>query len=216
MIKAVIFDLDGTLLNTLEGLMDSVNYSLNEFNYPIKSIDEIKSFVGNGVSKLVERAIPEGVKNPNFEKCLAIFKEHYSKTMQQKTKPYPKITELLIDLKSENIKVAVVSNKYDLAVKDLCNKYFPDLIDIALGESKFCRPKPDTDGIDKVLVELNLKKDEVLYVGDSEVDILTAQNASIKMIGVSWGFRDVNCLKKNGADIIINNAFELLDFIAFA
>lgn len=213
MIKAVIFDLDGTLLDTLDGLKDSVNYTLNQFNYPTKNLDEIRSFVGNGVSKLVERAIPDGLVNPNFEKCLAIFKEHYSKTMHATTKPYPQIIELLQILKQKEIKCAVVSNKYDLAVKDLCNYYFSDLIDFAVGESTKCKPKPSIDGIEIVLNKFNLKKEEVLYVGDSEVDILTAKNANIKMITVAWGFRESAYLKQNGADIIIDKAFDLLDYI---
>ena len=213
MIKAVIYDLDGTLLDTLDGLKDSVNYTLNQFNYPTKNLDEIRSFVGNGVSKLVERAIPDGLVNPNFEKCLAIFKEHYSKTMHATTKPYPQIIELLQILKQREIKCAVVSNKYDLAVKDLCNYYFSDLIDFAVGESTKCKPKPSIDGIEIVLNKFNLKKEEVLYVGDSEVDILTAKNANIKMITVAWGFRESAYLKQNGADIIIDKAFDLLDYI---
>jgi len=213
MIKAVIFDLDGTLLDTLDGLKDSVNYTLNQFNYPTKNLDEIRSFVGNGVSKLIERAIPDGLVNPNFEKCLAIFKEHYSKTMHATTKPYPQIIELLQILKQKEIKCAVVSNKYDLAVKDLCNYYFSDLIDFAVGESTKCKPKPSIDGIEIVLNKFNLKKEEVLYVGDSEVDILTAKNANIKMITVAWGFRESAYLKQNGADIIIDKAFDLLDYI---
>lgn len=213
MIKAVIFDLDGTLLDTLDGLKDSVNYTLNQFNYPTKNLDEIRSFVGNGVSKLVERAIPDGLVNPNFEKCLAIFKEHYSKTMHATTKPYPQIIELLQILKQKEIKCAVVSNKYDLAVKDLCNYYFSDLIDFAVGESTKCMPKPSINGIEIVLNKFNLKKEEVLYVGDSEVDILTAKNADIKMITVAWGFRESAYLKQNGADIIIDKAFDLLDYI---
>ena len=213
MIKAVIFDLDGTLLDTLDGLKDSVNYTLNQFNYPTKNLDEIRSFVGNGVSKLVERAIPDGLVNPNFEKCLAIFKEHYSKTMNTTTKPYSKIIELLQILKQKEIKCAVVSNKYDSAVKDLCNYYFSDLIDFAVGESTKCKPKPSIDGIEIVLNKFNLKKEEVLYVGDSEVDILTAKNANIKMITVAWGFRESAYLKQNGADIIIDKAFDLLDYI---
>ncbi len=213
MIKAIIFDLDGTLLDTLEGLKDSANYSLKNFKYEPKTIEEISLFIGNGVSKLVERAIPDGLANPNFGKCLAIFKEHYSKTMYTKTKPYPQIIELLKILKSKNIKIAVVSNKYDLAVKDLCNYYFSGLIDLAVGESTKCRPKPNIDGIEIVLDNFNLKKEEVLYVGDSEVDILTAKNANIKMITVAWGFRKSTYLKQNGADIIIDKTFDLLDYI---
>lgn len=209
----MIFDLDGTLLDTLEGLKDSVNFALNEFNYSLKNLEQIRSYVGNGVSKLIERSIPDGKENPDFENCLSVFKNHYSKNMKEKTRPYPQVIELLETLKLKNIKVAVVSNKYDLAVKDLCRNYFDGLIDMAVGEGEFCRPKPYCDGIDKVLSEFKLNKDEVLYVGDSEVDILTAKNAEIKMICVSWGFRNVGFLKENGANMIINSATELINFI---
>ena len=213
MIKAVIFDLDGTLLDTLEGLMDSVNYALEQLGYPTRTLEEIRTFVGNGVAKLIERAIPKGTENLNFEKCLAIFKEHYSRTMRDKTKPYSQIVDLLKELKKRDIKIGIVSNKYDKAVKELSEKYFSGLIDCAIGESADCRPKPSVDGLNKVLECFNLSKETVLYVGDSEVDILTAQNAKIKLIAVSWGFRSVEVLKKNGAQIIINSAFELLQYL---
>lgn len=196
--------------------MDSVNYSLSKFNYQTKTLNEIRSFVGNGVAKLVERAIPQGTNNSNYEKCLEIFKEHYSTNMHKKTKPYPQILELLQTLKKKDIKIAVVSNKYDLAVKDLCEQYFAGLIDLAIGESETCRAKPQTDGIEKVLTILNTKKEETIYIGDSEVDILTAKNAQLKMITVSWGFRDIDYLKQNGANTVINNALELLNYIDFA
>lgn len=213
MIRAIIFDLDGTLLNTLDGLKDSVNFALDKFSYQEKTLAEIRSFVGNGVAKLVERAIPEGKENPNFDKCLKIFKENYSQTMQNKTYSYSNIIELLKILKNKNIRTAVVSNKYDKAVKELCTQYFNDLIDIAIGESENCKPKPSTDGIDKAIKELNVKKDEILYVGDSEVDIFTARNANIKLIAVSWGFRDVSYLKENGANTIIDEPLELLTYL---
>lgn len=213
MIKAVIFDLDGTLLDTLEGLMDSVNYALERLGYPTRTIEEIRTFVGNGVAKLIERALIDDLKNPDFDKCLALFKENYSKTMMNKTKPYLQIVELLKELKKRDIKIGIVSNKYDKAVKELSEKYFYGLIDCAIGESEDCRPKPSVDGLNKVLECFNLSKETVLYVGDSEVDILTAQNAKIKLVAVSWGFRSVDMLKKNGAQIIINSAFELLQYL---
>ncbi len=213
MIKAVIFDLDGTLLDTLEGLMDSVNYALKRLGYPTRTIGEIRTFVGNGVAKLIERAIPKGTENPNFEKCLEIFKEHYSRTMQEKTQPYFGIIELLRELKTKGIKIGVVSNKYDLAVKELCNQYFPELIDLAVGESPTCRPKPMTDGINKILAEFNLTKDEILYIGDSEVDIQTAKNAQIEFLTVSWGFRETDYLLNNGAKEIVDTALEIINFV---
>ena len=146
--KIFIFDMDGTLLNTLEDLMVSTNYALSQFNYPTHTIEEIRFFVGNGVAKLIERAIPDGLNNPNYEKCLEIFKKHYAKNMYNHTSAYVGIPELLKDLKDKGIKTAVVSNKFDLAVKELSNKYFGDLIDIAIGENEQAgikkKPAPDT------------------------------------------------------------------------
>ena len=120
--KIVIFDLDGTLLNTLDDLSDSANYALSKFGYPTRTIEEVRQFVGNGVAKLIERAIPDGKNNSNFEKCLSIFKENYAQNMYNKTAPYNGIIEMLSNLKSKGIKIAVVSNKFDLAVKELCKK----------------------------------------------------------------------------------------------
>ena len=213
MVKTVIFDLDGTLLNTLDGLRISTNYALAKFNYQEKTIKEIQSFVGNGVKKLIERAIPDGEKNPNFENCLSIFKEHYAKTMNQTTKPYPQIIKLLKELKNKNIKTAVVSNKFDSAVKNLCLDYFGNLIDIAIGESDDYAPKPSPAGIHKAMQILNSTTSEILYVGDSEVDVQTAINADLKFIGVSWGFRTPEQILKAGGVVIIDSPLELLNFI---
>lgn len=213
MIKAIIFDLDGTLLNTLNGLKDSTNYALAQFAYKEKTQEEIRSYVGNGVKKLIERAIPNGKNNPQFENCLNIFKEHYSRTMNKTTEPYPNIVKLLRELKNKDIKIAVVSNKFDSAVKNLCNDYFPDLIDVSIGESKSCKPKPETDGIEKALYELKITPKQALYIGDSEVDVQTAINANLKFIGVAWGFRTPEQIKIAGGKIIINEPMELLNFL---
>ena len=151
--KIVIFDLDGTLINTLEDLKNSTNYALSCLNYPTKTIDEICQFVGNGVAKLIERAIPDGKDNPDFQQCLETFKNHYSKNMYNKTAPYNKIPQMLKTLKQKGYITAVVSNKFDMAVKELCSKYFPDLIDFAAGENEACgiRKKPAPDTVLKVL-----------------------------------------------------------------
>ena len=194
----IIFDLDGTLLNTLEDLTDSVNYALQKFNYEIKNIDEIKSFVGDGVAKLIERAIPNGKKNSDFEDCLLIFKEHYRKNSTNKTKPYDGIVDMLQILKMKRYKIAVVSNKFDEAVKSLCHLYFKDLIDFAVGESISVKKKPAPDGILKVVDYFNTSLEKVLYVGDSDTDIYTAQNAQVDYICVTWGYRDKALLEKIG------------------
>lgn len=214
--KAVIFDLDGTLLNTLDDLADSTNYALSKFGYPTRTIDEVRQFVGNGVAKLIERAIPEGKNNPNFEKCLAIFKENYAQNMYNKTTPYNGIIEMLSNLKSKGIKIAVVSNKFDLAVKELCKKYFEGFIDFAAGENEAqgIKKKPAPDTVISVLNEFNFAPEDAVYVGDSDVDIMTAKNSKMPCISVTWGFRDKKFLLENGATILINAPSEIYNHLA--
>ena len=213
--KAVIFDLDGTLLNTLDDLADSTNYALSRFGYPTRTIDEVRQFVGNGVAKLIERAIPEGKNNPNFEKCLAIFKENYAQNMYNKTAPYNGIIEMLSNLKSKGIKIAVVSNKFDLAVKELCKKYFEGFIDFAAGENEAqgIKKKPAPDTVISVLNEFNFAPEDAVYVGDSDVDIMTAKNSKMPCISVTWGFRDEKFLLENGATILINAPSEIYNHL---
>lgn len=214
--KTVIFDLDGTLLNTLDDLADSTNYALSKFGYPTRTIDEVRQFVGNGVAKLIERAIPEGKNNPNFEKCLAIFKENYAQNMYNKTAPYNGIIEMLSNLKSKGIKIAVVSNKFDLAVKELCKKYFEGFIDFAAGENEAqgIKKKPAPDTVISVLNEFNFAPEDAVYVGDSDVDIMTAKNSKMPCISVTWGFRDEKFLLENGATILINAPSEIYNHLA--
>lgn len=213
--KAVIFDLDGTLLNTLDDLADSTNYALSRFGYPTRTIEEVRQFVGNGVAKLIERAIPEGKNNPNFEKCLAIFKENYAQNMYNKTAPYNGIIEMLSNLKSKGIKIAVVSNKFDLAVKELCKKYFEGFIDFAAGENEAqgIKKKPAPDTVISVLNEFNFAPEDAVYVGDSDVDIMTAKNSKMPCISVTWGFRDEKFLLENGATILINAPSEIYNHL---
>ncbi len=214
--KAVIFDLDGTLLNTLDDLADSTNYALSKFGYPTRTIEEVRQFVGNGVAKLIERAIPDGENNPNFEKCLSIFKENYAKNMYNKTAPYNGIIEMLSNLKSKGIKIAVVSNKFDLAVKELCKKYFEGFIDFAAGENEAqgIKKKPAPDTVISVLNEFNFAPEDAVYVGDSDVDIMTAKNSKMPCISVTWGFRDKKFLLENGATILINAPSEIYNHLA--
>lgn len=214
--KTVIFDLDGTLLNTLDDLADSTNYALSKFGYPTRTIEEVRQFVGNGVAKLIERAIPEGKNNPNFEKCLAIFKENYAQNMYNKTAPYNGIIEMLSNLKSRGIKIAVVSNKFDLAVKELCKKYFEGFIDFAAGENEAqgIKKKPAPDTVISVLNEFNFAPEDAVYVGDSDVDIMTAKNSKMPCISVTWGFRDKKFLLENDATILINAPSEIYNHLA--
>lgn len=213
--KIVIFDLDGTLLNTLDDLADSTNYALSKFGYPTRTIEEVQQFVGNGVAKLIERAIPDGKNNPNFEKCLSIFKENYAQNMYNKTAPYNGIIEMLSNLKSKGIKIAVVSNKFDLAVKELCKKYFEGFIDFAAGENEAqgIKKKPAPDTVISVLTEFNFAPEDAVYVGDSDVDIMTAKNSNMPCISVTWGFRDKKFLLENGATILINAPSEIYNHL---
>lgn len=211
----IIFDLDGTLLNTLEDLTDSTNFALKHFEYKERTIDEIRQFVGNGVAKLIERAIPDGLNNPNFTECLNIFKQNYAQNMYNKTAPYKGIIKMLGNLKQQGCTIAVVSNKFDIAVKELCNKYFPNLIDFAAGENEAegIRKKPHPDTVLKVIKTFNANNNESIYVGDSEVDILTAKNANLECISVSWGFKTKQFLIENNAKIIIDTPEEIFKYI---
>lgn len=213
--KIIIFDLDGTLLNTLDDLTDSTNYVLEHFGYPQRTKDEIRNFVGNGVSKLIERAIPNGKNNVNFENCLRMFKNIYPQNMYNKTAPYNGIVEMLKNLKSKNYIIAVVSNKFDLAVKELCNKFFPGLIDFCAGENETegIRKKPAPDTVVKVLENFGFSKEDAVYAGDSEVDIQTADNAEIPCISVTWGFKDRKFLTDNGAKIIVDTPKQITDIL---
>ena len=209
MIKAVIFDLDGTLLNTLEDLKESTNFALTYFGYPTRSLEEVRNFVGNGVRKLIERAVPKDCSNT--EECLEIFKKNYSENMYNHTKPYNGILEILKNLHQENLKIGVVSNKFDAAVKDLCQKYFGDLVDIAIGQNDDVPKKPAPNGVLKAMKILGSDETSTLYAGDSDVDVQTAKNANLPCIGVTWGFRDRENLE--GANFIIDCPDEILEIV---
>lgn len=211
----VIFDLDGTLLNTLEDLTDSVNFALSIYGFPSRKAEEVRSFVGNGVARLIELSIPDGLNNPQYEKCLADFRSHYSCNMQNKTAAYKEIMELLKELSEEGYKLAIVSNKYDKAVKGLNRSYFEEYIKVAIGESENIGKKPAPECVFKALEELGSTVDKAVYVGDSEVDVKTARNSGITCIGVTWGFRDREVLEQEGADFIIDSPKELLKILDY-
>lgn len=208
--KTVIFDLDGTLLYTLEDLADSTNFALEKYNHSKCTLSQIRSYVGNGVARLVERAIPSGKENPDFQNCLETMKSHYKENMYNKTRPFDGVLEMLDTLQKKHIRTAVVSNKFDSAVKELCGHYFGNRIEIAIGESLNVKKKPAPDSVLEVMRILNTPADECVYVGDSEVDILTAKNAGIKCISVDWGYKDRSFLAENGAKNIVSSCDELL------
>lgn len=209
----IIFDLDGTLLNTLEDLTDSVNYALELYGYPKRSIEEIRKFLGKGVRKLIELAVPGGIDDPFYNECLEANQKHYSENMRNKTAPYNGIIELLQQLKEENYKLAVVSNKLDKAVKELVQDFFGEYIQVAIGETADISKKPAPDTVFQALQELQSSAGKAIYVGDSEVDVRTAKNAGTKCVAVTWGFRDRDVLEREGADFIIDRPIELMGII---
>lgn len=211
--NTVIFDLDGTLLDTLEDLCDSTNFALSKFGYPTRTLPEVRSFVGNGIGVLIEKALPCGKADPYYGQVLEAFKSHYAVNCNNKTHAYDGIHKVLFLLKEAGYKLAVVSNKVDSAVKELCKLYFGDTIHIALGETPDIKKKPSPDSVKAVMLALGSTEDETVYIGDSEVDILTARNAGIDCISVSWGFRDKKTLTEAGAQIILDTANDVFDYI---
>lgn len=211
--NTVIFDLDGTLLNTLEDLTDAVNYALEKHGFSTHSLKDVRKFLGNGVKRLMELAIPGGLESSAFEETFEDFKVYYSEHCHEKTRPYDDIIELLTQLKEQGVKMAIVSNKMDSAVKELQKVYFSDLIPVAIGESADVRKKPAPDAVLEAVKQLDSKVEECLYVGDSEVDIATAKNAGMICISCLWGFRDEACLKENGATYIIDEPLNVLKLL---
>lgn len=212
-IKAVIFDLDGTLLNTLYDLTDSVNWALEKYGLPKRSMEEVRSFVGNGLRNLMLQAVPEGEDNPVFEELFEFFREYYKTHCNIKTVPYEGILELLKELKNRDIKMAIVSNKIDAGVKELNTIYFSDYVEVAIGEREGIGRKPAPDSVFEALRLLGVDAEHAVYVGDSDVDIQTAKNAKVRCVSVTWGFRDEAFLMENGADIMIDRPVELLKYL---
>ena len=207
-----IFDLDGTLLDTLTDLAASCNYALRTHGMPEHSIDDVRRFVGNGVRLLMERAVPGGAGHPDFEATFATFREHYMQHSLDTTRPYPGIPEVLAELKKRGCRLAVVSNKMMAATVELCRHFFPDTIEVAIGENEAAgiRKKPAPDTVFAALKELGVEKDGAVYVGDSDVDFRTSVNAGIPCISVLWGFRDRDFLIQHGAKTFISAPSELL------
>lgn len=209
----VIFDLDGTLLNTLEDLADSTNYAMRAFGLKERSINEVRNFVGNGVDVLIERAVEGAIPKEQELECLDVFKQHYSKNMDNKTKPYDGIMDVIKELLKRGYHIAIVSNKFDAAVKGLNVDYFEGLFPVAIGASDTVAKKPAPDSVIKALQELHSDKERAVYVGDSDVDIMTARNSGLPCISVTWGFRDEELQRSMGTDYIIHKPEELLDVL---
>ena len=204
-----IFDLDGTLLDTLQDLADSTNYALSLHHLPPRTVEEVRQFVGNGVGLLIHRAVPEGTAEELEGQVLRDFRAHYLLNMENRTAPYPGVLDLLDALRAAGVRTAVVSNKFDGAVKGLCQNYFGQRVEAAIGESQGVARKPAPDTVFRALTELGQAPEGAVYVGDSDVDILTAKNAGLPCIAVSWGFRSRAFLEANGARVIADTMQEL-------
>ncbi len=213
--KAVVFDLDGTLLNTLEDLTDSTNAALKYCGYPERTVDEVRRFVGNGIYKLIERAVPENAYAQDIKKCYDFFCDDYKKNMANKTKPYDGVDGLLKNLYDAGLLLAIVTNKADFAAQELCGSLFGKYVKVVVGSDGLRPDKPAPDGVYYALSRLGVSKEEAVFVGDSEVDIATAKNADIDCIGVLWGFRDRQDLEKVGVTVTAATAEELQKILLF-
>ena len=210
--KTYIFDLDGTLLDTLGDLAASVNYALRTHGMPEHSVDDVRRFVGNGVRLLMERAVPDGAQNPQFDEAFATFRDYYMQHSLDTTQPYAGIPETLAALRTQGCRIAVVSNKMMAATQELCRHFFPDTVEVAIGEHEaegICK-KPAPDTVYAALRELGMGKESAVYIGDSDVDIQTAHNAGLPCISVLWGFRDRDFLMQHGAETFVSAPRELL------
>ena len=207
-----IFDLDGTLLNTINDLAASTNYALRSAGMPEHSVDDVRRFVGNGVKKLMERAITGVLNNPDYDETYATFRKHYLKHSLDTTKPYDGIPEVLAELKRRGKKLAIVSNKFYAATQELARHFFPDTIEVAIGERENIRKKPAPDTVLEAMRQLGVGKEGTVYIGDSDVDIDTAHNVGVPCISVLWGFRDRDFLLAHGATTLIERPEQLLDF----
>lgn len=209
----VIFDMDGTLLNTLEDLTASVNYCLRSFNYPEYSSNAVRGMLGNGIYPLFKRALPNGESDPAYEKCIQLFENYYKNHLREKTMPYPGIYDMLRSLKLKEYHLGIVSNKFDAAVKGLVKDFFTGYISVAIGETPVIAKKPAPDTVLRAMQELRVGPEQCLFVGDSEVDIQTAANAGIPCISVDWGFKTKSFLQEHGASVIVSSPDELLKTI---
>lgn len=214
MVNSIIFDLDGTLLNTLDDLYSSVNHALSSYHLPVRSKWEVRSFLGNGVRRLVEHALPEGCDAELTEKVFREFRDYYLEHSLDRTEPYDHIIPMLHQCKQRGLKTAIVSNKLNMAVQDLHQRFFSDCIDVAIGETPDVRRKPAPDMVLRAIEQLGCQHDDTVYVGDSEVDLATAHNSKLPCIAVSWGFRDKEFLIEQKAKIIIDSPLDIISTLS--
>ena len=219
MYKLAIFDMDGTILNTIDDLADSSNEICRRYGYPLHTVEEIKYMVGNGIPKLMRRALPADISEEQFQKVLKEYIEYYEEHCAIKTAPYKGIVECIKSLRAAGVKVAVNTNKVQAAAEDLCKVYFPDLFDCIMGSRPDLPVKPDPTGLYEILKELGLSKEEACqpgtacFIGDSDVDLQTGLNSGLDFIGVDWGFRGRNFLQEHGAKVVVMSTDELLELL---
>ena len=212
-ITTIVFDMDGTVLNTLDDLTVSMNYVLDKFGYPGHTVEEYRLFFGNGVKEALRLALPEDVPSEIIDDMLPIYKEHYDAHCLDKTRPYDGVVEVMKELKQKGYKLAIVSNKIDSAVKELNQRFFADAVGIAIGEKPGVNRKPAPDMVEAALKELGSTKEEAVYVGDSEVDFMTAKNSKLPCISVLWGFRDKEYLIEQGAYCFAENPEDIISIL---
>ena len=210
---AILFDMDGTVLNTLDDLHDSVNTALRQFRLPERSIDQVRAALGNGSRYLIEHSVPDGTPSALTEQILAFYEPWYTAHSRIKTRPYPGIPALMRRLRAAGLRLAIISNKPDSAVPALAEEHFPGLLELAVGEREGVRRKPAPDMIFKAVEGLGLPLKRCLFVGDSEVDVATARAAGIDCVSVTWGFRTGDQLREAGASVLVNSADELGEWI---
>ena len=213
MITTIVWDMDGTVLNTLIDLRDSVNYVLKKYNMPEHTIEEYRRYFGSGIRYALECAVVDGTPSETIDEMLPIFKEHYDVHCLDNTCPYDGILDAMKKLKEKGYKMAIVSNKIDSAVKELNEKFFKEYVDVAIGETPGTKRKPAPDMVEQALNKLGSTKEEAIYIGDSEVDLQTARNSNLPCISVLWGFRDKDYLIEQGATTFAETPEELVQLL---
>ena len=209
--KAYIFDLDGTLLDTLLDLANAVNYAMRAKGYPERTVQEVRGFIGNGIRVLIKRAVPEGTSNDDYEEALAIFTKYYLEHIADYTKPYDGMIDVVKTLQQRGCKVAVLSNKAHFAAQAVVKDFFGDIFDMVVGKMDEFPTKPEPDSLFYTMKTLGVTAEESVYIGDSDVDVLTAHNAGLPCIGVTWGNRDEDVLLASGAEYIAHTPQEILN-----
>lgn len=211
--RIAIFDMDGTILDTLTDIYNAINHSLETYGLPLRTKEEVRMFVGNGLRKLVERAVPDNTDDSKIELVLAELLSYYGEHSSDTTAPYDGINDAISSLKKRGIVTAVVSNKADFAVQSLAKQFFDGLFDYAIGEHEGYRPKPTPDMVDEILRRSKISREDAVYIGDSDVDLQTAANSNMDCVAVTWGFRSEDFLREHGARVIATKPVELCDII---